>query len=309
MATTYKSTKIFKLNNGETIPAVGLGTWQASADDVYKAVIFALKTGYRHIDSALAYGNEKPVGRAIRDSGIPRKEIFVTTKLAPIDALDPVGALDQSLKNLGLDYVDLYLMHWPVCLNKANKSHPGIPTLPNGKRDIVFDRDFTQTYADMQKLVEAGKAKSIGVSNFSIKNLKKLFSSPDYKITPTTNQVEIHPYLPQTDLLKFCREHDILLEAFSPLGSSNSPLLKDETILKIAEKNKVSPATILISWAVWRGTVVLPKSVSESRIESNFNIIDLSDEDGEELNNLHKVKGIKRFVSPNWDPIDVYGED
>ncbi|KAK6462012.1 aldo/keto reductase [Scheffersomyces coipomensis] len=309
MATPHKSSKVFKLNNGETIPALGLGTWQASADDVYKAVLVALEAGYRHIDSALAYGNEEPVGRAIRDSGIPRKEIFVTTKLAPIDALDPAGSLDRSLKNLGLDYVDLYLMHWPVCLNKANKSHPGIPLLPNGKRDIVFDREFTETYADMQRLVETGKTKSIGVSNFSIKNLKKLLASPEFKIVPATNQVEIHPYLPQTDLLEFSKKHNILLQAFSPLGSSNSPLLKDETIRKIAEKNKVSAATILISWAIWRGTVVLPKSTTALRIESNFNVIDLSEEDGQELENLHKVTGVKRFVSPNWDPIDVYGEE
>lgn len=276
---------------------------------MYDSVLFALKTGYRHIDTALAYGNEEPVGRAIRESGIPREEIFVTTKLAPIDALDPAGALDQSLKNLGLDYVDLYLMHWPICLNKDNKSHPAIPTLPDGKRDIVFDRDFSKTYEEMQPLVESGKAKSIGVSNFSIKNLKKLFASPNFKVVPATNQVETHPYLPQPELLAFCREHGILLEAYSPLGSAGSPLLKEDIIVKIAEKNNVSPATLLVSWALWRGTVVLPKSITSSRVESNFHVIDLSDEDGEALNNFHKIKGEKRFVSPNWDPIDVFGEE
>lgn len=301
--------RTFKLNTGADIPAVGLGTWQSTEEEVYNAVITALKVGYRHIDTAFLYGNEAPVGRAIADSGIPRSEIFVTTKMASIHHLDPVKALATSLKNLNLDYVDLYLMHWPVALNPENKSHPAFPTLPNGNRDILFDRDFVATYVDMQKLVDKGLTKAIGVSNFSVKNLKKLLSSQDVTIRPAANQVELHPYLPQPELLEFCKKEKIILEAYSPLGSTNSPLLKDETLVQLAQKYKVDPANILISWAVRRGTVVLPKSITPNRIESNFRIVCLSDEDGEVVNKISSKLGVKRFISPNWNPINVFNDD
>ena len=301
--------RTFKLNTGNSIPAVGLGTWQSTDDDVYNAVLSAFKAGYRHIDTALVYGNEVPVGKAIADSGIPRSELFITTKLASIDHLDPLEALNKSLKNLGLEYVDLYLMHWPVALNPKNDSHPTFPTLPNGKRDILLDRDFVTTYVDMQELVELGLAKAIGVSNFTVKNLKKLLDSPEVTIPPAANQVELHPYLPQPKLLEFCKQNDIILEAYSPLGSTNSPLLENETLVKLAEKYKVDPANVLISWAVWRGTVVLPKSVTPSRIESNFNVVNLSDEDGEAVNEISSKLGTKRLISPDWDPVVVFDDD
>ncbi|ODV77183.1 aldo/keto reductase [Suhomyces tanzawaensis NRRL Y-17324] len=305
----HKSSTTFKLSTGASIPAVGLGTWQSSQSEVYDAVLAALKTGYRHIDTAYAYLNEEAVGKAIKDSGIPREEIFVTTKLASIQQLDPVSALNDSLKRLDLDYVDLYLIHWPVALNPNNKSHPLIPTLPNGDRDVLHDFDFIDSYKVLQELAQQGKTKAIGVSNFSIKNLTRLLEHPSTKIKPVVNQVELHPYLPQNELLEFTKKHDILLEAYSPLGSTNSPLLTDETIVKIAENHNVSPATILISWAVWRGTVVLPKSVTPSRIESNFLIVDLTSEEGKQLDNIHKEKGIKRLINPSWNNIDVFAED
>lgn len=161
----------------------------------------------------------------------------------------------------------------------------------------------------MQKLLDLGKTKSIGVSNFSVTNLKKLLNAPTTTVKPVVNQVELHPYLPQHKLLQFAKENDIVLESYSPLGSTDSPLLSDEVVVKIAEKNKVSPATILISWALWRGTVVLPKSVSAHRIESNFNVIDLPDADGKELDDLHKLRGIRRLVLPNWAPVVVFDSD
>lgn len=272
-------------------------------------MLTALKTGYRHIDTAFMYDNEKPVGKAIRDSGIPREEIFVTTKLASIDHTRVQKALDVSLENLGLDYVDLYLMHWPVALNPENKSHPKFPTLPNGNRDILFDRDFVSTYIDMQQLVKSGKTKSIGVSNFSVKNLKKLLASDSVTIKPAANQVELHPYLPQPELLLYCKKENIILEAYSPLGSTNSPLLSDSQLSKIAEKYNVSIANILISWAVWRGTVVLPKSVTPKRIESNFNIANLSDDDGKTIDEISKKVGTKRLINPNWAPVVVFNDD
>lgn len=199
-------------------------------------------------------------------------------------------------------------MHWPVPLN-PNGNHPLFPTLPNGNRDISQDWDFIKTYNLMQKLLDLGKTKSIGVSNFSITNLKKLLDAPTTTVKPVVNQVELHPYLPQHKLLQFAKENDIVLESYSPLGSTDSPLLSDEVVVKIAEKNKVSPATILISWALWRGAVALPKSVSAHRIESNFNVIDLPDEDGKELDNLHKLRGIRRLVLPNWAPVVVFDSD
>ncbi|ABN65453.1 Aldo/keto reductase [Scheffersomyces stipitis CBS 6054] len=303
-----KATKVFQLNDETSIPGVGLGTWQSTNDEVYNAVLTALRYGYRHIDTAAAYGNESVIGRAIKDSGIPREELYITTKLWCTKHDNPEAALDESLSNLGLDYVDLYLIHWPVFLN-PNGNDPKFPTLPNGKRDIVTDWNFVKTYELLQPLVALGKTKSIGVSNFSVTNLEKLLNAPTTKIVPVVNQVELHPYLPQQQLLEYTKKHGIVLEAYSPLGSTNSPLFKDETVVKIAEKNGVSPATILISWALWRGTVVLPKSVTESRVQSNFEVINLSDEDGQTIDNIHKVKGVHRFINPNWDPVVVFDAD
>lgn len=299
----------FKLNNGAQIPAIGLGTWQSTEEEVYNAVLTALNSGYRHIDTAFAYGNEASVGKAIKESGIPRSDIFVTTKLAPIDLLDVEKALNKSLNNLGLEYVDLYLMHWPVALNPENKSHPLVPVLPNGKRDIIFDRSFVSTYVDMQALIGTGKTKAIGVSNFSVKNLQKLLLLKDVNIKPAVNQVELHPYLPQHKLLQFCKDHEILLEAYSPLGSTDSPLLKDKKLGELAAKHNVSIANILISWAVWRGTVVLPKSVTAKRIVSNFKISELSDLDGNAIDNLSKTVGSKRLIIPDWDPVIVFNDE
>ncbi|GEQ69789.1 hypothetical protein JCM33374_g3463 [Metschnikowia sp. JCM 33374] len=290
------------------IPALGLGTWQSKEEVVYKAVLTALDVGYRHIDTAFSYGNEVAVGQAIKDSGVARSELFVTTKLAPIDMVCVEKALNKSLKNLGLDYVDLYLMHWPVALNPENTSHPLLPTLANGKRDILFDRSFVSTYVDMQSLVVSGKAKSIGVSNMSIKNLRTLLGSKDVTVKPVVNQVELHPYLPQNELLEYCKRENIILEAYSPLGSTDSPLLKDKTLGELASKYTTTIANILISWAVWRGTVVLPKSSTPSRIASNFEIVKLSDEDGEIIDKVSKTMGTKRFINPDWDPVVVFND-
>lgn len=297
------------MNTGATIPAIGLGTWQSTEDEVYNAVLTAINTGYRHIDTAFAYGNEKIVGKAIADSGIPRSEIFVTTKLAPIDAVHPEKAIDVSLQNLGLEYVDLYLMHWPVALNPENKSDPLVPRKADGLRDILLDRSFIDTYVEMQPLVKKGKARAIGVSNFSVKNLKKLLADSRVQIVPAANQVELHPYLPQPKLFEYAKLQNIILEAYSPLGSTNSPLFEDKGLIALSEKYNVSPANIMISWAVWRGTVVLPKSVTPSRIESNYKVVELSDQDGKAIDAISKSLGTKRIVNPDWNPIVVFNDD
>ncbi|KAG7661998.1 uncharacterized protein J8A68_004498 [[Candida] subhashii] len=296
-----------QLNNNTKIPVLGLGTWQSSPEEVYTAVLHALKTGYRHIDTAFAYDNEESIGRAIHDSGIPRDELFITTKLWCTYHQVPQEGLKESLKRLGLEYVDLYLMHWPVPLNPKGND-PKFPTLPDGNRDIVEGWDFVKTWEKMQELVGNG-TKSVGVSNFDVENLERLLEAPSTKIVPVANQVELHPHLPQHKLLKFAKAKGIVLEAYSPLGSTNSPLLTEPELVKIAEKYQVSTATILISWAIWRGTVVLPKSITPKRIESNFKTVKLDDVDGKTIDDLHKTIGIKRFINPNWYPVTVFHGD
>ncbi|RLV84956.1 Glycerol 2-dehydrogenase [Meyerozyma sp. JA9] len=299
------TTSILKFYTGQEIPALGLGTWQSNEEQVYNAVLAALKAGYRHIDTAACYGNEKPIGDAIKASGIPRNELFITTKLWSTDHTRVASGIAESLKKLDTDYVDLYLMHWPVPLN-PNGNHALFPKFADGSRDILQTWDFVKTYNLMQSLVENKQARAIGVSNFTVKNLKTLLEAPTTKIKPVANQVEMHPYLPQPKLLEFCRQNEILIQSYSPLGSTDSPLLEDDVVVKIAGKYGVAPATILTSWAIWRGTVVLPKSVTPTRIESNFKTVKLEDVDGEELNQLHKIRGVLRLVSPDWAPFVVF---
>ncbi|ODV94615.1 hypothetical protein PACTADRAFT_85848 [Pachysolen tannophilus NRRL Y-2460] len=307
-STAKNSTKVFTLSDGNKIPALGLGTWQAHENEAFLACLIALKAGYRHIDTAWVYGNEEDVGKAIKASGVPREEIFVTSKLWCTHHNDPEKALDESLKLLGLDYLDLYLIHWPIFLN-PNGNDPKFPKRPDGSRDMVEDWSFVKSYELFQKLLDSGKVKSIGVSNWSIKNLEILLNAPTTKVKPVVNQIECHPYLPQKKLLKYCKEKGILIEAYSPLGSTNSPLFKDETLLKVAKKYGVSTAAIMISWAIWRGTVVLPKSIRPDRIEENLKTIELSDEDGQIIENISTKMGKEiRFGCPKW-PVNPFNDD
>lgn len=304
------STATLKLNTGAEIPVVGLGTWRSAANDGYDSVLAALRLGYRHIDAAAIYGNEDQVGRAIKDSGVPRQEIFITTKLWGTEHRNPAKALDSSLKRLGLDYVDLYLMHWPVAL-KAHGSEEkdllNIPKKPDGKTDIdIEDWDFIKTWELMQELPKTGKTKAIGVSNFSINNLKALKNSPKFNTVPAANQVEIHPLFPQTELIEYCKSENILIEAYSPFGSADAPVLKEPELHKLAEKYNISTAQLIISWSVQRGYVVLPKSVHAERIEANLKVLTLKDEDMETITNLSKVKGEKRLVQLDWSPFPTF---
>ncbi|EJS41723.1 gcy1p [Saccharomyces arboricola H-6] len=309
-ATLQDSTKSLSLNTGAQIPQVGLGTWQSKDNDAYRAVMAALKDGYRHIDTAAIYQNEDQVGQAIKDSGVPRAEIFVTTKLWCTQHHEPAKALDQSLNRLGLNYVDLYLMHWPVSLD-ANSIRDGnilsVPTKEDGSRAVdITNWSFIKTWELMQELPKTGKTKAVGVSNFSINNLKDLLASQGNKLTPAANQVEIHPLLPQNELIEFCKSKKIIIEAYSPLGSTNAPLLREPVILEIAKKNNVQPGQVVISWHAQRGYVVLPKSVNPDRIKTNRNVFTLSDEDFEAINNIAKEEGEKRVVHPNWSPFEIF---
>lgn len=296
--------KTYILNTSAKIPAIGLGTWKSKGEkDGYNSVLSALKAGYRHIDTAAKYDNEIQVGKAIRDSGITRDEIFVTTKLWCTQHREVEKALDESLERLGLDYVDLYLMHWPVSL-KQDTIQDGnlmvIPLLPDGSRDVdLEDWNFVKTWELMQKLPK-NKVRAIGVSNFSINNIKDLLNSPGNTTAPALNQIELHPFLPQFETVEWCLKNGIQIEAYSPLGSSGAPLLSDPLIIELAEKHNVRPGHIVISWHVQRGYIVLPKSVNEARIASNLLTITLPEEDMNMINNLSKLRGEMRLSKPDW---------
>ncbi|QLQ81238.1 hypothetical protein HG537_0E05940 [Torulaspora globosa] len=299
-----------QLNTGALLPAIGLGTWKSSEDDTYNAVKSAIAAGYRHIDTAANYRNESAVGRAIRDSGIPREDLWITTKLVSTQHRNPKEGLEGSLKRLGLDYVDLYLIHWPVAL-KTDKLASGdlfsIPLLPNGRRDIdVEDWDFVKTWRLMQELPKTGKCRNIGVSNFSINNLKKILESGEKLTVPAVNQIEVHPQLPQTELIDFCKDHGIVVEAYSPLGSSDSAMLTHPVLVNLAKKYDAQPANVLINWGLSRGYCVLPKSINDMRIKSNFRQITLSDEDFQAVTHLIDELGAKRYVQPDWRPWPIF---
>ncbi|KAK4547923.1 hypothetical protein LTR36_010642 [Oleoguttula mirabilis] len=289
----------FTLNTGAKIPAVGLGTWQSDPGQVATAVEHALKSGYRHIDAAFVYGNENEVGEGLKkafDSGVcKREDVFVTSKLWCTYHRKPEENLDEGLKKLGLDYVDLYLMHWPVPMS-ANGNHPLFPKHEDGSRDLDTEWSHIKTWKLMEKLLKTGKTKAIGVSNYSVKFLEELL--PHCETVPAANQIENHPYCPQQEIADFCKEKGILIEAYSPLGSTGSPLFQEEGITEVAKKHNVGPGTILISYQVNKGHVVLPKSVTPSRIEENLKTVKLDASDLEALEGIHKKKGITRFVYP-----------
>ncbi|MEO5877295.1 MAG: aldo/keto reductase [Streptosporangiaceae bacterium] len=239
------------LNNGVRVPQLGLGVWQVPDDGAERAVATALRAGYRSIDTARLYFNEEGVGRAIRESGVPRGELFVTTKLwNDAHAYDAaLRAFDASLDRLGLDYVDLFLIHWPV-----------------PAQDL-----FTEAWRAFEKLYASGRVKAIGVSNFGQKQLERLADESD--IVPAVNQIELHPYLAQSHLRQLHAERGIATQAWSPLGSGRG-LLEDPVLVRIGAAYGRSAAQVVLRWHLQRGNVVIPKSVTPSRIEENLDVFD-----------------------------------
>ena len=265
MATTTAVPTI-TLNNGVEIPQLGFGVFKIEPENTREATLRALEVGYRHIDTAEMYGNEKEVGEAVRESGIDRGEIFVTSKLnngfhAYDDALD---AFDQSLKDLDIGYLDLFLVHWPL---------PGVG-------------DYVETWKAMEKMYESGRVRAIGVSNFEPHHLRNVLDGGT--VVPAVNQVEIHPYLANDDVRAFDAEHGIATEAWSPIAKGN--VLQDPTVERIAEATGRTPAQVTLRWHVQRGDIVFPKSVTRSRVEENFHIFDfeLSDADMADITALDR---------------------
>jgi diketogulonate reductase-like aldo/keto reductase len=258
---------LITLNNGLKMPQLGFGVWQVGDDEATTAVAKAIETGYTSIDTAMIYQNEIGVGKAIKEASVPRAELFITTKVWNSDQgyENTLRAFDESLERLGLDYVDLYLIHWPT---------------------PQFD-EYVDTYKALEKLYHDGRVKAIGVCNFEIEHLERLLK--ECEVVPVLNQIECHPYLAQNEIKEFCAKHNIFVEAWSPLDQGGE-VLKDEVIQKIAASHSKTPAQAVLRWHLQNNTIVIPKSVTPSRIEENFNVFDfeLTESEMAEINQLNR---------------------
>ncbi len=274
MALSLRST--LKLNNGVEIPLLGLGVFRSPpGPKTRQAVLHALAAGYRHVDTAHIYDNERDVGEAVRQSGLPREELFITTKLWNADhGYDrALRAFDRSAAQLGVDYLDLYLIHWPV----------------EGLR--------LESWRALESLQRSGRCRAIGVSNFTVSHLSELLARCE--VVPAINQVELHPFLYQRELIEFCRSKGIAVEAYSPLAKAQK--LDEPALVRLAAKYKKTPAQILIRWSLQHGLVVIPKSIRKQRIEQNADVFDfaIASADMQELDSLNS--GLRTA----WDPTDV----
>lgn len=284
--------KQLHFSNGDRFPQIGLGTWLSKPSEVYNAVIEAISAGYRHIDCAYIYKNEKEIGDALQfafSTGlVTREEMFITSKLwnnfhAPQD-VEP--AIRKSLSDLQLDYLDLYLIHWPLAFRKE-QAH-------DAEGLISLDElPLTATWKAMEEVKKSGLTRHIGVSNFNIPKLKNLLENAEIK--PEVNQVELHPYLQQQELVRFCQDNSMLVTAYSPLGShhlidNEKSILRNQAIIEIACKHHITEAQVILAWGMHRSTVVIPKSVNPKRIQENggAEVVLLDEKDMESIMSLDR---------------------
>lgn len=269
-------TSDLKLSNGVTIPGLGYGTYQTPPEDAYRAVTDALAVGYRHIDTAARYGNESGVGQAVKDSGLKREEVFITSKLWNTErGYDKtMAAFEKTLAELGTDYLDLYLIHWP-----ANEKQ-------FGQEAAALNLDTWRAFEDLYK---AGKIKAIGVSNFMPNHLEALLAQAEIK--PMVNQIEVHPGWPQTEAIRYCQRNDILVEAWAPLGEAAA--LSNSVLAKIAAKYDHTPAQVCLRWEIQQGILPLPKSVHKERMAENTKLFDfeLTEDEMDIIGALRKLGG------------------
>ena len=270
------------LNDGNTIPQLGFGVFQIDPSETAESVTEALRVGYRHIDTAEMYGNEREVGEGVRASGLDRGDVFITSKLnnSYHEPEDARRAFDETLSALGSDYVDLFLIHWPL------------PTL--------YDGDFVSTWKTMEEFKGDGRARSIGVSNFQIEHLERLAAETD--TVPAVNQIEVHPYFTNDAVRSYGQEHGIATEAWSPIAQGG--VLEDSTVTRIADRAGKTPAQVVLRWHIQRGDIVFPKSVTPSRMQENFEIFDfeLNSTDMEEISDLHQDENGR--TGPHPDTFD-----
>ena len=286
--------------NGDQLPSIGLGTWLSKKNEVYDAVVEAIRVGYRHIDCAYIYGNEAEIGQAIQyailKGWVKREELFITSKLWNSDhAPERVEvAIRKSLNDLCLDYLDLYLIHWPVAFKTGHEQ-------AKDATDILTPEEMPiqETWQAMVRMKEAGLTRHIGVSNFNIPKLQQLIQCSN--VPPEVNQIELHPYFQQHELVDFCHSNNLLVTAYSPLGSrhlihSEAGLTREKIIVDMAEKHVCSPAQVLLAWGIQRGIAVIPKSVNASRIAENYGSLNLrlDDQDILQINSLESDRRIAR---------------
>ena len=270
------------LNDGNTIPQLGFGTYQIDPDDAVTSISLALEAGYRHIDTAQMYGNEAQVGEAVRQCGLKREEVFITSKLNN-GVHEPEAArraFDETLQKLGVEYIDLFLIHWPL--------------------PLLYDGDYVSTWKTLEEFKKDGRAKSIGVSNFQVSHLERLADACE--IVPAVNQIELHPYFQNRDVAEYGREHGIATEAWSPIAQGT--VLDASTIAAIAAEIGKTPAQVVLRWHIQQGYIVFPKSNTPERIKENFEIFDftLSDEHVARIDAMDQGKSGR--IGP--DP-DVFG--
>ncbi|KAK8869592.1 hypothetical protein IAR55_000159 [Kwoniella newhampshirensis] len=325
-----------KLNNGIVAPQIGFGTWQAAPGEVEKALEEAIKVGYRHIDAALVYRafglcefvegaavdvpacalHREPKRDGIKASGVPREDLFIVSKLWNNSSLpESIEAdLDLTLSQLKTDYLDVYLVHWPVTFKKEGSNL--FPKSADGKQALI-DADAPGVVGTWKELVrltkETKKVRAIGVSNFTVELLDKIIDATG--VVPAMNQIEAHPSLIQPELFKYCKEKGIIITAYSPLGNNTTGrprIIDNPEIQAIAKRLGKEPAQVLINWAAHQGFVVIPKSVTPARIKSNFQDFELSEEDFEEINKVGKANPARANIpaeyNPPW-PVNIFDEE